>query len=190
MRKNSQTLIAALRIAVNTWRRREGWSRESVAQQIADIYHQGSGPVVTGLKFDPPTHDIYQRAHVNADRIFRWLDDETKDTNLLPANVLPYLLAVLPDDLRVQVANAMLEPAGLGVRVMASSSEHDLAHALQHVAREGGEAVAAMASLLDGTTPDELEAARQELTESAAAVEAALGIVEAKLRAKFIGAGS
>lgn len=39
---------------------------------------------------------------VNADRVFRWLDDGTKDTNLVPANFVPSILAALPTDLKVR----------------------------------------------------------------------------------------
>lgn len=181
MRNSSQTLLGVLRQAVNTWRKSNGWSRESVAQCIVDAYHAGSGPEVTGLRFAPPTTDAYQRAHANADRIFRWLDDETKDTNFLPINMLPFLLAVLPPDLRLLAANAMLETAGLSVRIITPQVNCDLVGALQQVAREGGEAITAMTQLLDGQTPDELQSARKELTESAAATEAALTMIEAHI---------
>lgn len=182
MREKSQTLIASMREAVNAWRKREGWSREAVAQAIVDHYDRHEGAVVTGVKFDPNTRDIFERAKVNADRIFRWLDDDTKDTNLLPANLLPYMLHALPMDLRIACADAFLRVADLSVRVVDVEADANLALALQHMAKEGGEALAAMANLLDGATPDELQAAQQEVTEAIAAAQESLALVEAKLK--------
>jgi hypothetical protein len=93
MRDSSHTVIAGVRIAVNTWRKREGWSRETVVTRIVGQYEKLGGPELTGIVFNPETQDSYDRAHVNADRVYRWLDDESKDLNLLPANFLPFVLA-------------------------------------------------------------------------------------------------
>lgn len=182
MRGKSHTLIASVREAVNAWRKREGWSREAVAQEIVDRYEQHHGQEVTGLRFDPTTRDIFERAKVNADRIFRWLDDETKDNNLLPVNILPYILQTLPMDLRIPCANEILCPAELTVRVANEEDDANLAMVLQHMAKESGEAVAAMAALLDGATPEELKNALKEVTEAHAATQEALGLVQAKLK--------
>jgi hypothetical protein len=185
MREKSQTLIASVREAVNAWRKREGWSREAVAQEIVKHYDEHDGAVVTGVRFDPNTRDIFERAKVNADRIFRWLDDDSKDGNLLPANMLPYLLHALPRDLRIACADEILQPADLSVRVMDAEVDADLTMALQHMAKECGEAVAAMANLIDGATPDELQAAQQEVTEALAAATEALALVEARLKGQI-----
>lgn len=181
MRNESQTLVGSFRAAVNEWRRREGWSREAIAQHIADQYHASEGPRITGIKFDPNTKDIYQRAHVNADRIFRWLDDDTKDTNLLPANFLPYLLAIVPLDLRIKCVNEFLLPAGLSVRVRDSDIPEDLVKVLQQLARETGEATASLADLLDGATPEEVANAEMQVTEAMEACKVALDVIN-KLR--------
>ncbi|MBN0437935.1 hypothetical protein JTM67_36255, partial [Pseudomonas aeruginosa] len=84
MRNESHTLISTLLGVVNQWRRREGWSRETVVQHIVEAHERIQGALVTGIVFDPPTRDATERMKVNADRVFRWLDDGTKDTNLVP----------------------------------------------------------------------------------------------------------
>ncbi|MCS9500340.1 hypothetical protein N1E27_29850, partial [Pseudomonas aeruginosa] len=92
MRTESHTLISTLLGVVNQWRRREGWSRETVVQHIVEAHERIQGALVTGIVFDPPTRDTTERMKVNADRVFRWLDDGTKDTNLVPANFVPSIL--------------------------------------------------------------------------------------------------
>lgn len=87
MRSESHTLISTLLGVVNQWRRREGWSRETVVQQIVEAHERIQGALVTGIVFDPPTRDTTERMKVNADRVFRWLDDGTKDTNLVSTQV-------------------------------------------------------------------------------------------------------
>lgn len=118
MRNESHTLISTLLGVVNQWRRREGWSRETVVQHIVEAHERIQGALVTGIVFDPPTRDTTERMKVNADRVFRWLDDGTKDTNLVPANFVPSILAALPTDLKVQALGDILTPLGVSVRLI------------------------------------------------------------------------
>jgi len=180
MRHESQTLIGEVRECVNTWRRRNGWSRESIAQHIADEYHKTDGPDLIGIKFEPNTSDVFERAHVNADRIFRWLDDESKDKNLIPPNFIPFIISLMPLDLRIHCGNAILRRSGLVVRVMETGSFGRLVEVFQSLAKEGGEAVASMSKLIDGNvTPEEIAEAKRELTECMAALHAAQEAVAA-----------
>jgi hypothetical protein len=183
MRNKSHTLITSLRGAVNAWRKREGWSREAVAQEIADQYGQGEGELITGLKFlnHGNTPDAYARAHANAERIFRWLDDETKDTNLLPANFIPFILQIIPMDLRIECVNEFLEPAGLAVQVVGHGADADLLGALKRMYKETGDANSAAVSLLDGATPEELRIAQREFTEAIAAFQDLLPLIQKRL---------
>jgi hypothetical protein len=184
MRERSQTtVIATIKAHYIAWRKREGWSsREALAEAFVERYNESIGPEVTGLKFDPNTRDIFERAKVNADRIFRWLDEESKDTNLLPANMVPYMMQALPMDLRISCSNEILGPTGLTVRVDSAEDEANLQSVLQHMAKESGEAVAAMAALLDGATEEELKNALREVTEAHAATQEALTLVHARLK--------
>ena len=74
---HNRTLIAILRDAVEAWRKRNGWSRETAAQTIVDAHERIGGPANSGIVFEPPSIDAFKRVKANADRIFRWLDDVT-----------------------------------------------------------------------------------------------------------------
>src|SRR5688572_19269246 len=132
MRNDSHnTLIGTIRTAVVEWRKREGWSRESVVQEIVNKHEEIGAPAVTDIAFDPVTRDAFGRMKVNADRVFRWLDDESKDTNLLPVNFLPSILAALPTDLQLQVLGVLARPLGLEVN-SAETNESPAFNPLTH----------------------------------------------------------
>lgn len=115
MRSESHTLISTLLSVVNQWRRREGWSRETVVQHIVEAHERINAHIATGIVFDPPSRDAMDRMKANADRVFRWLDDSTKDNNLLPANFLPSILSALPNDLKIQALGGPADPGrGIG----------------------------------------------------------------------------
>ncbi|HEA6046738.1 TPA: hypothetical protein RXH49_006447, partial [Pseudomonas aeruginosa] len=118
MRSESHTLISTLLAVVNQWRRREGWSRETVVQHIVEAHERINAHIATGIVFDPPSRDAMDRMKANADRVFRWLDDSTKDNNLLPANFLPSILSALPNDLKIQALGDLLTPVGVSVRLI------------------------------------------------------------------------
>ena len=105
---HSKTAITVVREHVEDWRRAERWSRESMADQIVQAHERIDGPRTTGIKFEPHTTDAYERQRVNADRIYRWLDDHSKDNNLLTVNFLPSILAALPEDRRLHLAEDLL----------------------------------------------------------------------------------
>lgn len=168
MRNDSHnTLIGTIRAAVTEWKRREGWSQASVVQEIVAKHDEIGAPTVTGIIFDPQTRDTYQRAKVNSDRVSRWLDDETKDNNLLPVNFLPSILAALPQDLQLVVLGVMVRPLGLQV----SSSDtaeaptfDPLAHA-SSIIKEGAEAAQAVLKVCAGGPQDLIEQACKELAD-------------------------
>ena len=178
MRDVSHTMIATVRGAIQVWRRREGWSRETVTHEVVKKFNALGGDNLTGIRFDPETTDIVERQKVMADRLFRWLDDESKDANLLPANFLPYLLAALPLDLRIECADSLLCMAGLTVRICPQGIESTVSSALANMAKEVGEGVAAMANLVTDATPALLAEAQKQITEAHAACAAALEVVE------------
>lgn len=181
MRDISHTsFISVLRQGVQIWRKREQWSRETVVQEIIDVHCALGLDKSSGVVFDPQTRDAYERTKVNADRVYRWLDDETKDTNLLPVNFLPSILAALPMDLRIRSVNELLYPAGLHCDVTPTGGEISTpAQMLRSVIKESGEAQSAIADLVDHPDIDRLRIAERELTESIAVNESALAMVEA-----------
>lgn len=162
-----KTSISYKRAAVDEWRKREGWSRESVCQVIVETFERLGGPETTGIVFDPNTRDLFERQKINAERIFRWLDDVTKDRNLLPDNFSPYLVAALPMDLRLQCLSAIYGPIGISVCSADSAVPADFdatPHLNSHI-KEGAEATIALVNVKPGASLAELEAARKEIVD-------------------------
>jgi len=179
---HKKTLIATLLSHVTTWRKASGWSRESVTQEITDAHERIGGHVVSGICFDPHTSDAYERQKVNADRVFRWLDDATKDNNLLPANFLPSILAAMPSAVAVACLSEILRPLGYGVHVLAKERQAIGVEHLHELIKETAEAQQAVVDLLDGATPQELVIAQKELTEMVDTGKRLLSSVEAEIR--------
>lgn len=168
MRNEPQTtLISIVRAAVTEWRRREGWSRETVVQEIVAKHEQIDGPAVTGIAFDPHTRDTFGRMKVNAERVFRWLDDETKDCTLLPANFLPSILGALPVDLKLQCVDLILRPLGLEAcmtEATNASSFNAAVHA-SSIIKEGAEAATKILALGNAPTESQVEEVCKEIAD-------------------------
>lgn len=166
MRHESQTLIATLLKHVNAWRRSEGWSRETAAQAIVEAHEAIGGPAVTGIRFDKSNTDAFARQKAAADRIFRWLDDASKDSNLLPVNFIPSILAAMPVTVRISALNDLLRPFSLTVGLIETAScTLDAPVMLKTLVKEQGEAVNAIIDLMDGATRQELERASRDLSD-------------------------
>ena len=184
MQHSSHTLswIAIVRVSVEAWRKQQGWSRETAAQMIVDAHEKHGWHLVSGIVFDPHTRDAYSRMKVNADRIFRWLDEVTKDNNLLPTNFILSILAALPADLRMHTANKMLMQVGLGCREIGADCKARPLALLQAMLAEASDAEGAVAALVDGIEPGELEKAHRELTEAISAFTKARDTVEGMMK--------
>ncbi len=190
MRNEShKTLIGYVRAHVIAWRKQQGWSRESVVQVIVEAHERIHGPAATGIDFHPSTRDAFERQKVNADRVFRWFDDESKDTNHLPANFIPSILAAMPMDLRIRLLDDLLRPAGLTVTCIeqGESVDFDAMPHLRAMIKETSEAHLALVGLTATTaTLGDLERARQEVAdvqESTSRTSRALAGAIARLKA-------
>lgn len=183
MQHKTHSAVSIIRAHVDAWRKHHGWSRETAAMEIVGAHERLGNDVASGIIFNPPTQDSFERARVNADRVFRWLDDATKDTNLLPLNFLRSILVALPVDRRVRLLNELL--GDLGLYVFEETGPIDALDAvklLQAVIKETGEANTALAALVDGATEDELLVARSELIEGIGSLQKALDAVNAELK--------
>lgn len=177
-----QTPITIIQSHVNDWRKELNWSRESAAMTIVEAHVRIGNDKVSGIVFDPPTRDAFERARVNADRIFRWLDDQTKDNNLLPLNFLPSILAALPVERRVCLLNDLLRGSGVVVMALAiGANTLDAVTMLRSLIGECADATRAVADLVDGATRPELLVAQKELIEALGAAQAALDTVNTML---------
>ena len=178
----NKTLIATVLEYVNQWRKSMDWSRETVAQEIVKSHESIAGPAVTGIRFDNAHSDIYTRQKNNADRIFRWLDDSSKDNNLLPVNFFISILAALPIDYRICCLNDILRVVSVSSRPMQSNQiafdAHDM---LKSILKENGEAERAIVELTNGATVEELMRASKEVTDVIVVATDARNRIEAAL---------
>lgn len=181
--KSHKTPIGIIRDYVNQWRKRERWSRETVAQEIVTAHEKSGADVATEIYFDSHTKDLATRQKAYADRIFRWLDDENKDNNLLCVNFLPSIMNALPVDLKQHCAN---ELAGLfGFTAMPahqeSSKEFDpTAHTILLI-KESGEAENALLKMGANPSVDMLKAVHKEVADVHAAVEQTKAELESRI---------
>lgn len=184
---NSQTAIGIVRAHVDDWRRANRWSRETVADMIVQAHERLGGPQLTGIKFEPPTADLFERQRVNADRIYRWLDDVSKDKNHLPFNVVWSVLSALPEDRRLHLAEDLLAPVGLSCGFIGGDhgdeeGDHTVVMHFQAVVAHGADANVALSRMLDGVDPGEPELASRKLSLARATLHRALGAVNRILR--------
>lgn len=177
--------IAIVAAHVDMWKASRNWSRETVAEAIVSKYCEIYPYGLPGVEEFSNHSDVFTRHTTNATRIFRWLDDCTKDKNLLSANFLPVILQAMPVELRLRCFNEMLRPMYMVTNQLhnvdqAGDEKKSIDH-LKLVLKEGAEACTAMTNLIDGETPDELAAAQHELIELIGSANGALAFVNAKL---------
>lgn len=155
---HGKTLIGIIREHVIAWRKAEGWSRETVVQTIVEAHAEVGA--TSGIVFEPQTNDVHEIREVNAQRVFRWLDDESKAGNLLPANFIPSILAAMPVERRMACVSEFLVSIGLGVRMLddAAEGEPDINDVIQTQLAHGA-ALQAATLAIQNPTPENFEAA-------------------------------
>jgi hypothetical protein len=180
---HTKTAISIVRDHIEDWRRENRWSRETAADMIVQAHIRIGGPRLTGIEFDPPTRDTFERMRVNADRVWRWLDDSSKDKNLLPLNFLWSVIAALPPNRRLHLVDALLAPVGLvsheliGIEPGAPEGDRSVVMHFSAVVEHSAAANVAMSKMVDGIDPGEPEAAAKKLSIAAATIQRARGFV-------------
>lgn len=184
-RATHPSFIAIMSEHVEAWRRDARLSRESVADLIVQAHDAMDGPAITGIRFEPTTTDTFERMRVNADRVFRWLDDRSKDRNLLCANMIWPVLEAMPLDRRILCMNDLFHP--LGVTVLPCDEHHEevthdqIVLHFNALVEHGAATTVAASALLDGVHPGEADHAAKKLGLLAATVQRARGLMN-KLR--------
>lgn len=172
-----KSAIAILRDHVVAWRMENQWSREMVADLIVQAHERIGADKLTGIRFEPPTTDQYERFRVNADRVFRWLDDTSKDRNILTLNMLWSVLAAFPMDRRIRCLNDLLQPIDITVRGIVECdgevTQAEINAHFQDLVDHAGHATIATAALLDGIHSGEAEHAEAKLGLAAATIQRA-----------------
>lgn len=181
-----KTWIGILRDHLAEWRKDNRWSRETLTQEIVAV-HEGTGQdKVTEIVFEPRRGDLYEHGRANADRFFRWLDDEGKTNALLPANFISSILLAMPVTLRARCLDALIRP--LGFRAVAlesdlSGSFQPIAHACA-LTKEASEAQVSLMQLDHDSSDEKVLKAIQELQDveerTAAARRAAQALLDAR----------
>lgn len=180
--ESHKTPTSSLLECLDGWRNSQNWSRETLAQVIVETHEASDGPRKLRVRFESGITDVFKRAHTNATRIFRWFNDDEKDTNLLSVNFLPSVLLALPYALRITWLNTFLRPLGLGVHGLnEATGALDAQSALCNLLKEDAESHQAIACLIADQSPAALAAAHRELTDSIEAATKIRKAIEAAL---------
>lgn len=184
MRQESQkTKLTTLMHYVNIWKQRVG-SRESVAIAMVERHYELGFDVVTGITFDI-RGDSFKAAKTAADRIFRWLDDQTKEGVLMPANFEPSILAAMPKDLLLLYLNEVACPVGFvaSPKVACIGGDECFVSLTQKQHKESSEATTANMRINEHSTLEELARGKKENLESLAKTKATLAYIDARIDA-------
>lgn len=176
-----KTKLATLIHYIDQWKQRVG-SREAVAVAIVDKHRELGLEAITGIRFEQ-SGDAFTLAKNAADRIFRWLDDKTKDANLMPANFEQSILAAMPNDLRLMFLNEFLSPLGLSARphIACFGDEFELVGRAHASHKETSEAVTALLALATDSSPKGLRIALKETSEAIAELKANRAAIEREI---------
>lgn len=188
MRHDSQqTKLTTLMRYVNLWKQRVG-SRESVAISIVECHYELGLDVVTGITFDI-RGDSFKAAKTAADRIFRWLDDQTKEGVLMPTNFEQSILAAMPQDLVLRYLNESLCAVGFIVRPKTAcvGGETDLTKISRNQHKESAEAISAVLDLHLNDNLEALEHALKEALESLTQTKATVSYLTNRIHLKKYG---
>ncbi|WP_246792003.1 hypothetical protein [Burkholderia perseverans] len=135
-----------------------------------------------GVRFSDH-HDHSTRQKTNADRVYRWLDDDDNDRNLLSVNMLPSILAGLPVESQLAVLGEILSPSGLSVRPIDRRCDGEVhpAEVVRAILSSNHRTESAAADLLDGIDPGELRRLHVSLSDEIGMKKTLLGRVEAAM---------
>jgi hypothetical protein len=183
MRDSShKSRIGIIRDHVAAWRKANGWSRETAAAEIVAAHERIGGHLSGVIVFDK-SGDVYTTQKNHADRIWRWLDDESKENNLMPANFENSILAALPIERRVDLLNEVLAQIECTARARHNDANARLnAHELvQTIMRANHRTESDAADLLDGVDPGELPRLHSSLVDDIRVKQRTLRVVESAL---------
>ncbi|BBP95940.1 hypothetical protein BSFA1_10690 [Burkholderia sp. SFA1] len=180
--ESHKTKLAILSDHVEAWKARVG-SRESVALLVVEAHRAWGGDKLPKLDFDM-SGDAFTCAKNAADRIFRWLDDRTKDGNFMPANFERSILAAMPADLRISYLNEWLGQIDVTARQRSSATEADVnpQAIVQAIVRANHRTESDAADLLDGIDPGELPRLHNSLVNDVSVKKSLIGQVESAMQ--------
>lgn len=116
------------------WRKIHGWSQSTVVSEVVKAHKVIDAERSTEIIFEEERRgrDLTHCQRINMQKVYRWLESDDEGPGNMPVNFLPSVLAALPVDLRVQLANEILSPCGL-VAYLAGPSKESEFDPSQHV---------------------------------------------------------
>ena len=116
-------VTALIKDMLDGWRRIRRWSQSAVIDEVVRAHKSIDAERSTEIIFEEerPGRDLTHCQKINMQKVYRWLGSGESDDDSpgnMPANFLPSVLAALPLDLRIQLANDILAPSGLAVRAL------------------------------------------------------------------------
>ncbi|SDR47269.1 toxin YdaT family protein [Paraburkholderia tuberum] len=183
MRDSShKSRIGIIRDHVAAWRKAQGWSRETAAAEIVAAHERIGGHLSGAIVFEK-NGDVYTMQKNHADRIWRWLDDESKENNLMPANFENSILAALPMERRVELLNEVLAQIDCAARGRSFSANGDInpRDLVQTIMRANHRTESDAADLLDGIDPGELPRLHNSLVNDVRVKRSLIGAVESAM---------
>lgn len=158
---NQKSMLAILNEGIRKWRKAAGLSsNEAIGDLIVQAHYKHGFDITTGITFLLDGNDEYHRMHMNAQKIFRWLDGETKATNMLNVNFVPSILADMPSEIKQETINAMLKVVNYTGQPVTSTDQPDTPFALvKNILTQTASINTSYANLLDGIDPGEIDEA-------------------------------
>ncbi len=179
-----KAVTAFIKDMLDGWRKMHGWSQSAVIANVVDAHKAIDAERSTEIVFEEERRgrDLTHCQRINMQKVYRWLDNEDGRGNM-PANFLPSVLAALPIDLRVQLANEILAPCGLVAHVAGqpSNSEFDPSEHVITMLKELPEVNKAAYDLTRCSSDDVLRRAHTEGIEAKQAVADFVKSVECEI---------
>lgn len=159
-------VTALIKDMLDGWRKIKGWSQSTMAAEVVAAHKQIDGERVAEIFFEEtrPGRDLTHCQRINMQRIYRWLENDDGPGHM-PVNFLPSILAALPVDLRVQLANDILAPCGLTAQAATAEEggEFDPIKHLEKFLVEFPEAKQAMMKMAHCRSPHTIRTVIKEL---------------------------
>src|SRR5690606_20530278 len=180
-----KSVTAFIKDMLDGWRKIHGWSQSTVVAEVVAAHKAIDAERSTEIVFEEERRgrDLTHCQRINMQRVYRWLESDDDGPGNMPANFLPSVLAALPVDLRVQLANEILAPCGLAVRALNDADDAGF-DPMEHLGRflvEFPEAQQAMMKVAGCDSRETALATMKELDDVVRVAKEARDGIEAKL---------
>lgn len=185
-----KSVTAFIKDMLDGWRKIHGWSQSTVVAEVVAAHKAIDAERSTEIVFEEERRgrDLTHCQRINMQKVYRWLESDDDGPGNMPANFLPSVLAALPVDLRIQLANDILAPCGLAVRPLNAAEEGGF-DPMEHLGRflvEFPEAKQAVMKMGSCSSHETARAAMKELDDVLRVAKEARDGIEAKIASSAI----